>query len=218
MSRFLFFLLLLAVLALGAHLWLSVQTEKSDFRAREKNAAEVRIVAVTPPNLAARRAEDTRQAMLSLVGAACVEFSGIPAAEAPRAREAFNALQLGTRLSERRIEEITRHWVFVPPARDRRAAEQTVTQIRQRGVSDVSLRPDNAVSLGVFSTEDAAKRFLTSIEAKGVRGAEHGPFSRDLRELVMLIREPDSELVQRLALLQRDFQGSQLRAVGCPAA
>ena len=86
MSRFLFFLLLLAALAVGAHLWLSVQTEKGDFSARERNRDEVRLVAVTPPALAAQRAEETRQTVQSLAGAACVEFSGIAAADAQRAR------------------------------------------------------------------------------------------------------------------------------------
>lgn len=217
MSRLLFFILLLAVLALGAHLALSVQSEKADFSAREKNRDEVRIVAVTPPTVAAQRAEETRKAMQSLAGAACVEFSGIAAADANRAREAFGALQLGPRATERRVEEISRYWVFIPAVRDRKVAEGTMANLRRLGVSDISIRPDNAISLGVFSTEEAARRFLASVEAKGVRGAEQGPFARDLREVVMLIREPDTELVARLTLLQRDFRGSQLRAVACPA-
>ena len=216
MSRFLFFLLLLAIAALGAHLWLSVKTERADFRARERNPEEVRVVAVTPPSLAAQRNEETRRAMRELAGAACVEFSGIGAADAARARSAFAAMQLGERLSERRVDAITRHWVYVPAARDRRAAEATVAQLRRQVVTDVSLRPDNAISLGVFSSEEAARRYLASIEARGVRGAETGPFATDLRELVMLVREPDSELVSRLAILQRDYPGSQLRAVPCP--
>ena len=218
MSRFLFFLLLLAVLAVGAHLWLSVQSEKSDFSARERNRDEVRLVAVTPPSVAAERAEESRKTVQSLAGAACVEFSGIAATDAQRARDAFAALQLGTRISERRVEEISRYWVFIPAARDRRTAEAAMAQVRRQGVNDMSIRPDNSISLGVFSTEEAARRFLTSIETKGVKGAEQGPFVRELRELVMLIREPDTELVARLALLQRDFNASQLRAVPCPAA
>lgn len=217
MSRFLFFLLLLAVLAFGAHIFLSVQAERSDFSARERNPAEIRVVAVTPPTMAARRAEETRVAMNSLAGAACVEFSGIAPAHAQRARDSFAALQLGTRITERRIEEITRHWVFVPPARDRRTAEATIAQMRRQGVTELSIRPDNSVSLGVFSTEEAARRFLQSLQARGVQGIEQGPFVRELRELVMLIREPDTELVSRLAVLQRDFANSQLRAVPCPA-
>jgi hypothetical protein len=215
-SRFLFSLLLLAVLALGGHLWLSSQVEKTDFAARERNRDEVRIAAVTPPAVAARRAEEGRKTLQSLAGAACVEFSGIAATDAFRAREAFAALQLGNRVTERRVEEITRHWVFIPAVRDRRIAETRMAEIRRQGLADLSIRPDNAISLGVFSTEEAARRFLASIEAKGVRGAEQGPFTKDLRELVMLVREPDSELLARLALLQRDFAGSQLRAVTCP--
>ena len=218
MSRLLFFLLLLAALAVGAHLWLSVQTEKSDFSARERNRDEVRLVAVTPPAVAAQRAEETRMAVQSLAGAACVEFSGIAATDAQRARDAFAALQLGTRISERRVEEISRYWVFVPPARDRRTAEATMAQIRRQGVSDMSIRPDNSISLGVFSTEEAARRFLSSLENKGVKGAESGPFIREIREIVMLIREPDTETVARLALLQRDYPAAQLRAVPCPTA
>lgn len=217
MSRLIFFLLLLAVLALGVHVGLTAHVEKSDFSARERNRDEVRIIAVTPPVVAARRAEETRKTLQTLSGAACVEISGIPAGDAPRAQEAFAALALGSRLTERRVEEITRHWVYVPAARDRRTAEASMAQLRKQGVSDISVRADNAISLGVFSTEDAARRFLAALQAKGVTGAEEGPFVKELRELVMLVRDPDTELVSRLTLLQRDFPASQLRAVPCPA-
>jgi hypothetical protein len=217
-SRLLFFVLLIGAIAFGVHLWLAAATEKTDFSTREKNRGDVRIVAVTSPVMAARNAEETRRAVQSLAGAACVEFSGIAGADIARAREAFAALRLGERLAERRVEEITRYWVFMPPVRDRRNAEVNMAQLRRQGVSDMSIRPDNAISLGVFSTEEAARRFMTSLEAKGVKGAESGPFAKEMREVVMLIREPDTETVARLTVLQRDYAGAQLRAVSCPAA
>ena len=216
MARLLFYLLLLAVLGFGLHIWLAAPQERADFSARERNRDEVRIVAVATPDVAARRAEDARKTQQSLVGAACVEFSGISPADAQRAREGFNALQLGTRLSERRVDEITRHWVFIPATNDRRAAETRMAELRKQGVQDLSIRPDNAISLGVFSSEEAARRFLTSLQAKNVRGAEQGPFARELRELVMLVRDPDTELVARLTIMQRDYPAAQLRAVPCP--
>jgi hypothetical protein len=215
-ARLISFLLLLAVLGLAGHLWLSSPPERADLSARERNRDEVRIVGVTPPTIAARRVEDARKTAQSLVGAPCVEFSGIAPNDAQRAREAFNTLQLGTRLSERRIDEITRYWVYIPPTNDRRAAEARMAELRRQGVADLSIRADNAISLGVFSSEEAARRFLTTITARGVRGAEQGPFTRDLRELVMLIREPDTELVARLAVLQREYPAAKLRAVPCP--
>jgi hypothetical protein len=217
-SRLLFFVLLIATAAFGAHLWLAASTEKGDYSKRERNRDEIRVIAVTPPIVAARTAEETRRTVQSLAGAACVEMSGISGGDIAKARDAFSALKLGDRLIERRVEEITRHWVFVPPARDKRSAEVNMAQLRRQGVGDLSIRPDNAISLGVFSTEDAARRFLASLEAKGVKGAESGPFVKEMREIVMLIREPDTETVARLAILQREYAGTQLRAVPCPAA
>ena len=217
MSRFVFFLLLLGVLGFGTHIWLTAAAERTDFSSRERNRDDVRIVGVTPPADAARNTEETRRAVQALAGAACVEFSGISAADAPRARTAFAALQLGDRISERPVEQVSRYWVFLPASPDRRGAEVRVAQLKRQGVNDVSLRPDNAISLGVFSTEDAANRFLASLDAKGVKGAEAGPFARELREVAMLVREPDTETVARLTLLQREYSGAQLRAVACPA-
>jgi hypothetical protein len=217
-SRLLFFLLLIAVIALGAHVYLTQAPARPDVAARETNRESIKILSVTPPLVAAREAEETRRAMQSLAGAACVEMSGLASSELPRARDAFAALHLGDRLMERRVEEVSRYWVFVPAAPDRRTADLTIAQLRRQGVNDLSIRPDNAISLGVFSSEDAARRFLASIEAKGVRGAEVGPFVKELREITMLVREPDTETVARLAIMQRDFPSSRLHAVACPPA
>jgi len=51
-----------------------------------------------------------------------------------------------------------------------------------------------------------------------VQGAEVGPFARESRDTSLLVRDPDTETVARLTILQRDFQNSQLRAVPCPAS
>jgi hypothetical protein len=216
-SRFLFFLLALATLGYGAHLWLASAAAKPDYASRERNRDEVRIVSVTPPTVAARTAEQTRATLQRLAGAACVELAGLAGADVARAREAFASMKLGERLVERRLEEITRYWVFIPATRERRAAEVNMAQLRRQGVNDMSIRPDNAISLGVFSTEEAARRFLTATEAKGVKGAELGPFVKETREVVMLVREPDTETVARLTILQREYPGTALRAVACPA-
>ncbi len=126
-------------------------------------------------------------------------------------------MQLGERLIERKVEEITRHWVYIPPAKDRRSAEQAASVLRRQGVTDLSVRPDHAISLGVFSTEEAARRYLVLVEAKGARNAEVGPFAKEVKESVFLVRDPDTQLVARLALLQREHATSTLRAVACPA-
>jgi len=215
-GRFLFFLLLVANVAFGAHLWLSFERAAPDVSRREKNREEVKIVSVTPPVNAQQRADEARRQAVALAGAACVEFSGIAPADVGKVRDALASLKLGERLVERRVEEVTRHWVYVPPAKDRKGAEQAAAQLKRQGVTELSIRPDFAISLGVFSTEDAAFRFLGQVEAKGARNAQIGPFAREMKDLVFTIREPDTELVARLTLMQRDLPGSAVKAMACP--
>ena len=216
MGRFLFFILLVANLAFGAHLWLSHERDAPDLSRREKNAGEVKIVSVTPPPSGQQRDDEARRQAVALAGAACVEFSGIAGTEIGKVRDTLATLRLGDRLTERRLEEVTRHWVYVPPARDRKSAEAAAAQLKRQGVTELSIRPDNAISLGVFSTEDAAFRYLGQVEAKGAKGVQVGPFARELKDLVFTIREPDTELVARLTLMQRDYPGSALKAMPCP--
>ncbi|MBK8321219.1 MAG: SPOR domain-containing protein [Betaproteobacteria bacterium] len=216
MGRFLFFLLLVANLAFGAHLWLSRERDAPDLSRREKNAGEVKIVSVTPPVSGQQKADEARRQAVALAGAACVEFTGIAGTEVGKVREALATLRLGERLTERRLEEVTRHWVYIPPAKDRKTAEAAAAQLKRQGVTELSIRPDYAISLGVFSTEDAAFRYLGQVESKGARGVQVGPFARELKDLVFTIREPDTELVARLTLMQRDYPGSALKAMPCP--
>lgn len=216
-SRLIFFLLLIANIAFGAHLWLTAPPAEPDFSRRERNREEAKVIAVIAPVIAARKAEETRVQMQTLAGATCVEFAGVASADLPQAREALAAMQLGDRLVERKVEEITRFWVFIGPARDRRSAEQAASILRKQGMSDLSVRPDFAISLGVFSTEEAARRFLALVQAKGARAAQIGPFAKEVKDSVFLVRDPDTQLVARLALLQREHPASTLRAVACPA-
>ena len=40
---------------------------------------------------------------------------------------------------------------------------------------------------------------------------------KELRDVTLLVREPDTETVARLTIMQRDFASSKLHAVTCPA-
>jgi hypothetical protein len=219
LSRFLFFLLLIANAGFGAHIYLGAAGEgQRDWKSREKNADDLKIVSVIDATTATRAQLDSKTAAMALAGAACIELSSVAPAEQVRVREAFTAMNLGPRLIERRVEEISRYWVYLPPARDRKAAEASVAALKKQGVTDISIRPDNSVSLGVFSSEDAAQRFLAQVEGKGVKGSVMGPFSKETRDVLYLVREPDTELVAKLVVLSREYQGSRLRPVACPVA
>ncbi len=217
--RFIFFLLLVLNAALGAHLWLShAQAQADDPLKREINRDGLKILSVSDATTAARTAARVTNARLlaeSLATAACIEFSGVRPADAPKVQQSLGELQLGDRLAERRVEEASRWWVFVAPAKDRKTAEATIAALRKLGVKDSSLLSDNSISLGVFSNEEGATRYLADLTAKGVKSAEKGPRNPQVKEHVFTVREPGTTLVARLTLLQAELEGSVLKAVTC---
>ncbi|MEO8384770.1 MAG: SPOR domain-containing protein [Betaproteobacteria bacterium] len=219
MARLIFFLLLIANVSLGAYLYLNETKPKSD-GPREINAGALKIVAVTDAARAQQEALTARAIASALSGSACVDFA-VKQGDSARAQAAFSDMKLGNRLSSRITEEFSRFAVSLPAQKDKRTADTLVANLKKAGVKDVSALGDNAVSLGLFSSEDAAQKVVTDLKLKVpflVKDLQVTPRSPQVKEVVFTIREPDTNMVARLTLMQRDFETSALRAVACPAA
>lgn len=70
-------------------------------------------------------------------------------------------------------------WVFIPPQVDKRAADKKASELQRLGVTDFFVvtsekGPKFSISLGVFSTEEAAKKRLEQLKGQGVRSAQVG--------------------------------------------
>ncbi len=219
--RFLFFLLLVINAAFAAHQWLSTSRSGAEDPAkREINREALKLLSVTDASSAAKtvaKVSSAKQFAESLSSAACIEFGGVRPADAARAQQAFAAMNLADRLSERKVEEASRYWVFIPAAKDRKTVDTTIANLKKQNIKDVSLLADNSISLGVFSSDDAASRYLSEVRGKGVKGAEKGPRSSQVKEYVFTVHEPDTNLVARLSLMQAEYEGSALKAVTCIA-
>ncbi len=219
MARFIFFLLLLANVAFGAYLYLS-DSRTGNVPPPEINRDGLKIVSVTDPGKAQADALVARKVAESLKGSACVDFAVKPA-DSARGGLSFAAMNLGDRLSLRNIEDYTRFAVSLPAQRDKRAAETLVANLKKAGVKDVSVLGDYSISLGVFSSDDAAKKAAGDIQNKAASLAKElqiTPRGAQVRETLFTVREPDTNLIARLTIMQREFEGSSLKAVACPAA
>ena len=219
MARFIFFLLLLANVAFGAHLYLS-ETRPQNAPPPEINRNALKIVSVTDPGKAQADALVARKLADSLKGSACVDF-GVKPADGARAGISFAAMNLGDRLMSRNVEEYTRFVISLPAQKDKRAAETLVAALKKAGVKDVSVLADFSVSLGVFSSEDASNKAAADIRGKAaalVKDLQITPRNSQVRESVFTVKEPDMSMIARLTVMQREFDGSSLKAVACPVA
>ena len=180
----------------------------------------MKIVSVTDPGKAQADALVARKLADSLKGSACVDF-GVKPTDGARAGISFAAMNLGDRLMSRNVEEYTRFAVSLPAQKDKRAAETLVAALKKAGVKDVSVLADNSVSLGVFSSEDASNKAAADIRSKAaalVKDLQITPRNSQVREFVFTVKEPDMNMIARLTVMQREFDGSSLKAVACPVA
>ncbi len=219
MARLLFFLLLIMNVALGAHIYLSETKPKAE-APREVNPGALKIVSVTDPGKAQEDAIAARKQAATLTGSACVDFAVKPA-DGVRAQGSFAAMNLGSRLSARNVDEFSRFAVSLPPQKDKRAADTLVANLKKAGVKDVSALGDNAISLGLFSSDEAAQKVVAELKTRAqalVKDVQVTPRNSQTKETLFTLREPDTNMVARLTLMQREFEGSSLRAVTCPPA
>lgn len=164
---------------------------------------------------AVRRAIDQSRTRI-----ACLEWGSFPAQEAERAQAVLAGLGLGDRLSSRKAEETAQWWVFMPPQGSKANADKKTEELTRLGITDYFVVTDDgpnkyAISLGVFRTEDAAKNYLASLVAKGVKTGRTGERETRVQKTLFQIRDADDAVRAKLAEIRKDFIGIDLH--DCPA-
>jgi hypothetical protein len=171
--RLLFLLLLAANVALFAWTrFLSSADPAVDRQpmARQVEPQKLRIVnerAPGKPEPAPARPKPAAEAPRASAPAACVEWGSFSPADASRAAQALGALALGARLAQYRGEESARWWVHFPPQGSRANALKKAAEVRKLGITEFFIVQEPgptqwALSLGIFTTEEAAQAYLMS--------------------------------------------------------
>ncbi len=168
------------------------------------------------PLLKPRPVTETAQGTAS---GGCTEWGGFSVAEAPRAEQVLEPLALGARLSQRRSDEKAGWWVFIPPQGNRPGAQKKTAELKALGIEDYFILQEEgsmrwAVSLGVFSSEDAANARLEALRAKGVRSAQTGERDAQVTKIWFQVRGADAALQAKLREFSRVLPGTELR--DCP--
>ena len=211
--RALFFVLLLANLLLFA--WLAGYVGKPDEVttkvARLGDVAPERLALLTPD--AAAKLVQGAKAELKKV---CLEWGSFGNTDAQRVQELIDPLNLGTRLTLKKIEETAGFWVFFPPQGNKANADKKVDEIKRLGVSDYFVVQEAgasqwAISLGVFKSEDAAKNYLNDLSNKGIKTARQAARSTAVTKTLFQMRELDTRLVARFEEWKKDFPNQELK-------
>jgi len=211
--RLLFFILLLANGVFFAYAWFGPGAQANgDARiiGQQLNPQKIRLLAPDQVSALTRKSEPPK------VARTCLEWGAFAGADATRAEQALEPLALGAKLAPRRQEDVAGFWVYVPPLASRQSATQKAGEFKRLGVDDYFIVPDdpkwrNAISLGIFKTEDAAKARLAALRAKGVKSAIVGARESQAGKTYFQVREADAALAAKLNALKLGFPGSEVR-------
>jgi hypothetical protein len=216
--RLLFLLLLLANVALFSYEWVNAKPEAGE--------SQIRILEITPERikLLERSAmpAPTSSPRPAAAAAACLEWGFFAGPDIARVEAAIEKLDLPQLPVRRAIADASGYWVFMPPLKNKAEVTNKVGELKALGVADLFVVQDagqwhNAISLGIFRTEEAAEKFLVELRKLGVRTAVVERRENFLRQIALMVREPDETTVAKLTAAQRQFPGTEIRAVACPA-
>lgn len=130
-----------------------------------------------PPEIASK-AEKSARTLEKQPAAeeACLSLDDLPEADADRLES-----QLAGNLPAFKVARSARpgsssFWVHIPPLNSKRDVETKMAELKKLGVKDMFVVQENgpnnrAISLGLFSSRDAASAFLETLRDKGVRSA-----------------------------------------------
>ncbi len=153
----------------------------------------------------------------------CLEWGVFPKPELERAQNALKPLQLGEKAVTVRNapEKTSKYWVYISPLKSRADAQKKQEELKGLGIEDSLVMQDNnkwrhAISLGVFSTQEAADKYLAELRTKNnIKSAKSGPRTLDAGVASLLIKASGENLEADLVRLKQDFPGTELKAVPC---
>ena len=207
--RLLFYILLAAnILLLGVEWLRSPQTSPdADLLNQQIKPEKVRIIAARP-------------LVVPTIKTACLEWGPFGTGEVKPAQSALEGLQPDIAISQREVQTVVGFWVYIPPLDSRSEVDRKIAELRKLGVEEYyaveSQGPmRNAISLGIFKTEEAANAYLERLREKGVRSARAGSREHRVTQTVLVVHEPDVALTAKLAELRLQFPGTELKALQC---
>jgi hypothetical protein len=211
--RTLFFILALANVAFFAFAWWdsgAVVNADAQIVGQQRNPEKIRLL--TPEQVSAL----TRKTEPSKAASVCLEWGAFVGADVARAGQALESLALGAALTERKPEDAAGFWIYIAPFASRQAATQKAGELKRLGVDDFYVVSDdpkwrNAIALGVFKTEEAAKASLDALRAKGVKSAAIGARDSQHSKTYFQVRDANLTLTAKLNALKQSFAGTEVR-------
>ncbi|MBA4092649.1 MAG: hypothetical protein C0489_01050 [Candidatus Accumulibacter sp.] len=162
------------------------------------------------------------KAVESKESAVCLQWSGLAPADAERAErlltEKFAAFKTATLRAP--ASGHASYWVYIPPLANKQEAEKKAGELKRLSVPEYFIVQDAgpqrlAISLGIFSTEAAARERFDALRAKGVRSARVGERGAESARATLEASGPEAQAAAVRAAVAALLPEAEAREVAC---
>ena len=165
--------------------------------------------------------KDVSPPRAAVAEALCVEWRGLNLVEFAQVREQLKAMVGQRVMSFTEVPLNTRHWVIFPPLPSPQSATAKLDELAAAGVQDAFVVKDgawrNAISLGLYANDEAARRRVRELEDKGVLGTRVELLPRQGTDFYFVIRSEDPDALKSLGGIKQAYPNSQQSRVACPS-
>jgi len=224
--RALFLLLVLANLVFFAYTQFAREDADAGARIAQLELApdkvrQIKSAVQAPPERPKAQGRAIPPAVPKAAPAACLEWGLFAGPAVAKAEAALAQLELPAGRIERTVADSGGYWVYMPPQKTKADVDRKIGELKEFGVTEFFVVQEagqwrNAISLGIFRTDEAAQAFLGKLKERGVRTAVAGRRENFLKQIAFHVREPDPALVAKLTEMQKAFPGTEMKAGPCP--
>mgnify|MGYP001589004725 CR=1 FL=1 len=153
--------------------------------------------------------------------ALCVEWRDLTQDELAQVRDQLKAMAGERVMSFTEVPLETRLWVIFPPLPSPEAAAAKLSELSAAGLQDAFVVKEgvwrNAISLGLYGNDEAARRRVREVEDKGVLGTRIESQPRQGTEYYFVIRSEDPDALKSLGDIKQAYPNSRQSRVACPS-
>lgn len=149
----------------------------------------------------------------------CVEWRGFAEEDLERGRQAIKALAAQRVLSVEELPVNRMYWVIFPPLPSEAASKVKLQEMTALKIKEAFIIQDgiwkNGLSLGLFSTEDSARRYIRELEDKGVSGMRLETKPKEGTSYYYLVKSEDAATLRDLDDVRQTLPSTTLTRVAC---
>lgn len=141
----------------------------------------------------------------------CLEIGNFDSEEVVRFDQQLTALQVPSdNIIRVPVHESANHIVYIPRPGNKKSTEKTIAELQKNNIKNYYIIQDNsklkgAISLGVFKTDEAAKKYIAELRQLGIHDVQMGIRETSIEKTLYQLSNFNNDFLQSIDKVMAGF-------------